>query len=183
MELQNMKRIFLIFAAILFPAIAAAQTENACRARAVYFDLQTTKSFDIYSGPGKQFSVIKKLAPDSLGKSFYAFEITGSKNGWFKISRAFGENGQELFRGEGWIPSGALSVSTPDSTARRPKVYERPDRRSRVLKTLAGGTEYPFKDCRGDWIKISYADGGGMDLVEGWLEKDSYCGGIADCEK
>ena len=120
----------------------------------------------VRSGPGTEFSTIATVPrPYTDGEDIYFPEvaITGSRNGWFRISRITndlygGWPTDEIvtFSGEGWLPGDMLRVSLES-----PHLLSRPSGDAPVAFTVttpSSSTDYFQIDtipaCEGLWIEV-----------------------------
>jgi hypothetical protein len=129
-EGRKMKFIcrFLMGAALLFvlkgnsaaaPAVTDPPDVVACMMSAVSTD-KDPKGLNVRAGPGTDYPVIGRIPPpkdfpSQVPKDFPAHvQITGSKDGWFRINRAsqqhYDETWTTVFEGKGWVSGRLLGI-------------------------------------------------------------------------
>lgn len=158
---------------ILSPTHAAAAEIAACEISAWSTD-DDPNGLAIRAGPGTGNAVIGRLLPPADDESYGYAEvaITGSRNGWFRISDAImmdydgNKPDKVLFKGEGWVSGRYLGLVLNDSN-----LYREPALESTVVAKLSftnpngnlfGPDSYTTRlhACKGDWVEVdaSYED-------------------------
>ena len=113
------------------------------------------KGMNVRSGPGSSYKIIGNLPNQEVNG--IGVHITGSKGDWMRVDLAVEEGGEQdrtFFKGEGWLYGPLLGV---DGIGGGTKLYEKPERGSRVIGTLPGGSEGAIvRGCLGKWMYIEY---------------------------
>lgn len=130
------------------------------------------------AGPGSGFAVIGRLPPPrtSDGIAFYTeVEVTGSKDGWFRIDRAttdvYEPDAEPVvaFRGIGWVSGRFLGLSVEGRRLRAGPFEHAPV----VVELEADASGEPLQverllSCRANWVEV---EGRHRDRhVRGWTE-------------
>jgi hypothetical protein len=108
--------LVLTGSSVAAPAIADPPDTVDCMMRAVSTD-KDPKGLNVRAGPGTDYPVIGRVPPPIIveDKEYPAqVQITGSKDGWFRIKRAaqqhYDETWTTAFKGKGWVFGGLLGI-------------------------------------------------------------------------
>lgn len=168
--------------ALSFAHAAAAET-SVCNLSAWSTD-PDPNGLAVRSGPGTGHAVIARLPPAG-GVAGYGdaaeVTITGSQNGWFRISDAImldyagDKPGKVLFKGEGWVSGRYLGL-----LLNAPTLHRGPSPDAPVVAQLSfiapdgsaiGPDSYTvrLRACKGDWVEVdaSFEDR----HVHGWATR------------
>lgn len=99
--------------------------------------------------------------------------IVASNGKWVRISGAQNVEEERVFTKSGWVYAPALAVSIVEA-AQAQSVWSSNSKKSSIVSTLAGGTEYLLEGCSTEWVKITIQ--GSAKPFSGWLAPDTYCG-------
>ena len=104
--------------------------------------------------------------------SKYSFNITESRDGWFKIENPISgmERDIEIPDGEGWIHSSVIAVNTRNYGGQDLNLLENYENGKvvGVIKEESYGLR--IKELCGSWVKVDYNG------TVGWIEADWLCG-------
>jgi hypothetical protein len=97
-------------------------------------------------------------------------EITGYSRGWVRIRKAETIEGQEIFKGDGWILASRVRTNVQTQTNKPAHLYGSPGSRAKRVATLPTETMVTIVgfDCFG--FKVSSGK------KTGWLARGNSCG-------
>lgn len=164
--------VFLCVAAggIAMAADSAPDGISACTISAWSTD-KDPAGLNVRGGPGAGHPVIGRLPPPIEPTPDYVFAseatITGSQDGWFRITRAIQDDyisdaePKTVFEGEGWVSGRKLGLLLNDT-----RLYSAPDAEAplvaKLLAETADGAVGPdafvvdrLHACQGYWVEVS----------------------------
>lgn len=157
------------FAACLTLSHAAQAATVRCDVAGYTVD-KDPKGLNVRAGPGRRYKVIgriPKLKPTAL------VTITGSKNGWLRLSKAEDFNQPKpkiLFAGTGWVYGRLIATNTRGYETRGAVLRSRPKQGARAVAKVPTETEVLFAGCNGRWAKVIWR------RKTGWLASKDQCG-------
>jgi hypothetical protein len=72
---------------------------------------------------------------------------------------------------KGYVFARKLGISVAGYELGKVDVYATPTRSSTKTNAIIAGSDVVVLDCKGDWMKIKYANKG----IEGWLRAEDQC--------
>ncbi len=126
---------------------------------------------NVRDNPGGK--IVKKL-PLQTDPKFEAgiyVKIKKSKNGWLQIESV--QDTKESYKNL-WVSGKLLGVGTRNYDEKPLRLFEKADKKSRVVSYLKGEQIVPVLACSGKWI---YTSGEGIKsrAARGWLEPEMQC--------
>lgn len=135
--------------------------DGQCKISAYVID-RDPAGLNVRSQPSATSSVVSKLAHADEGP---IVSIIGSQGKWMLIERAESIEGEEVFKGRGWVFGLLLATSTRYKVS----VLREPRPKSQVIGSIASEEEVKIVGCKGGWARIQYGK------LEGWIEPESQC--------
>lgn len=164
----------LTVAAILFaltaPAAGPAAAEAVVCTRVAGFVVdKDPNGVNVRAAPsirGKRIGVLP------FRKTGTVVDVTGSENGWLRITKAEDMEGAVTWKGMGWVHASRLGTSLQRRADRGTPLYSQANVQSAVLHWFAGpGDNYTavLRACRGPWVQVTLAK------KTGWLAPNNRC--------
>ncbi len=128
----------------------------------VYLDDPDKTATNIRQEPNGK--IITKLDEQS---DYFTLRITEEKNGWFKVVKAIGVEGNNIAipGGSGWIHNTVIGIST----RRKVELLDAPED-GIIVGTIDQETGVQIKDKYKDWVKIEHNG------LSGWIQAEWLCG-------
>jgi SH3-like domain-containing protein len=119
---------------------------------------------NVRAGPSATAPVLRLISNQGSGVA----RIREQRGAWFRVSAIVdAENGEDLFRADGWIHNSLVTLSVANAD---PRLYVRPQPGSRALARLVPeDSRVTLIGCAGPWAKVR---AGGR---EGWLSPNGQC--------
>ncbi|MCU0848619.1 MAG: hypothetical protein MUD12_12100 [Spirochaetes bacterium] len=140
----------------------------------VYLNDPDKTGTNVRDNPGGK--IVKKLPleTDPANEAGIYLTIKKSKNGWLQIeSVEYGEKKDASYKNT-WVHGKLVGTGTTNYDEKPLGLYEKADKKSRVIAHLQGSQGVPVLACSGKWI---YTEGKGKNKkkVSGWLDPDKQC--------
>ena len=146
--------------------LAGQPAGQMCNITAYQAGIGNSGPLNVRAAPSATARLLRALA----GHGSPVATIRGQRGAWFRVSRivdAESDNGEVLFRGDGWVHVSNLGTSVANAD---PRLYARPLRQSRpIARLVPDGSSVTLIGCSGTWAQVRFR------RQTGWLSPGGQC--------
>jgi uncharacterized protein YgiM (DUF1202 family) len=139
-------------------------SENQCLTKAYVID-PSEVGLNVRRRPSSTSKILGRLPQNTT------VNVLGMKNSWLLVSVVSPREQKVDFKGEGWVFSSLLGVSSQGYGKKAASLYSRPSVRSSITGKISSNSGATVLGCNGKWLKVETLN----NQVKGWLEPGQQC--------
>lgn len=140
------------------------RSENQCLTKAYVIDISET-GLNVRRQPNSTSKILGELPQNTI------VNVLGMKGNWLLVSVVSPREQKVSFRGEGWVFSSLLGVSSQGYDRNMVNLYSRPSVRSSIVGKISSNGGATVLGCSGKWLRVKTQN----NQVRGWLEPNQQC--------
>jgi uncharacterized protein YgiM (DUF1202 family) len=138
--------------------------ENQCLTKAYVIDTSET-GLNIRRQPSSTSKILGRLPQNTT------VNVLGMKGNWLLVSVVSPREQKVDFKGEGWVFSSLLGVSSQGYGKKSLSLYSKPSVRSSIVGKISSNSGATVLGCSGKWLRVETLN----NQVKGWLEPNQQC--------
>jgi uncharacterized protein YgiM (DUF1202 family) len=142
-------------------------SENQCLTKAYVIDTNDA-GLNVRRQPSSASKVLGRLPQNTT------VNVLGMKNSWLLVSVVSPREQKVNFKGEGWVFSSLLGVSSQGYSKKAVSLYSRPSVRSSITGKISSNSGAIVLGCSGKWLRVETLNS----QVKGWLEPSQQCASV-----
>lgn len=140
------------------------RSENQCLTKAYVIDTSET-GLNVRRQPNSTSKILERLPQNII------VNVLGMKGNWLLVSVVSPTEQKVAFKGEGWVFSSLLGVSSQGYGKNAVNLYSRPSVRSSIAGKISSNSGATVLGCSGKWLRVKTQN----NQVRGWLEPNQQC--------